>query len=127
MNKRSARQRRPPERRAPRRLIAEPGQGNLDMTPTELASAGELIYGPRWRSALAQALNRTSRTIRYYERGERRIPADFAARVRAMADIGTIGVVIRNAVKKAAPDTPIFTAHKVAIQVLSDLTAARFL
>ena len=124
MNKRYARQRRPSQRRAPGRLIAEPGQGTLDMTPAELAAAGESVYGPRWRTALARDIHRSTRLISYYLRGEHRIPPAVAMQIRAIANIGPIGFIIRHAVRKIAPDLPMFRAHKIAREALKDLTAA---
>src|SRR5271168_5655527 len=91
-------------RRAPRRGNVEPTQKDPVMTPAELAAACESVYGPWWRSALARAINRSQRLIYYYEYGERRIPPGVAVQIRALADIGSTGIAIRNAVKKAAPE-----------------------
>jgi hypothetical protein len=97
------------------------------MTPAELVIAGEAVYGKRWRTPLARALNLSTRLIRYYERGQRPIREDRAAQIRKLADIGPIGFVIRGSIRKAAPDLPLVRSHKIAIQVLADLSAAGLL
>jgi hypothetical protein len=93
------------------------------MTTAELAAAGESLYGARWRSPLARTLNLSERMIRYYERNERQIPERTAARIRQLADIGPIGFITRGAIRKAAPDLPLFRSHQIAIRVLADLSA----
>jgi hypothetical protein len=39
-------------------------------------------------------------------------------------DIGAIGLVIRGSVGKIAPDLPLNRRHKIARQILADLSAA---
>lgn len=97
------------------------------MTVTELVAAGESLYGSRWRTPLAKELKLSDRIIRYYETGERRIPEHTAARIRQLADIGRVGFIIRGSVRKAAPDLPPFRCHKIAVQVLADLSAGGLL
>src|SRR5271169_2558487 len=127
MNERAYRHRGYSPSRVPRRRKAEPPQKDPIMTPAELAAACESVYGPWWRSALARAINRSQRLIYYYEHGERRIPPGVAAQIRGLADIGSTGTTIRNAVKKAAPEIHVSVAHSIARQVLADLTAAGWL
>ena len=43
-----------------------------------------------------------------------------------MPDIGAIGLVIRGSVGKIAPDLPLNRRHKIARQILADLSAAGF-
>lgn len=55
------------------------------MTPAELRSIGERLYGPRWQSPLARALPVSTRTIRYWLSGKRAIRPVIAARIRSLA------------------------------------------
>jgi hypothetical protein len=94
------------------------------MTPTELTAAGHSVHGHRWRAPLARDIGVSARMIRYYETGEQPIPARRAAQIRKLADIGPIGLVIRGSVGKTAPDLPLNRRHKIARQILADLSAA---
>ncbi len=94
------------------------------MTSAELATAGESLYGSQWRTPLSKVLNVGTRIIRYWERGERRIPEAIAARIRQLADIGPIGLIIRSSIRRAAPELSRFQSHRTAVQVLADLSAA---
>jgi len=94
------------------------------MTSAELATSGESLYGSQWRTPLSKALKVGTRVIRYWERGERRIPEAIAAQVRQLSDIGPIGLIIRNSIRRAAPELPRFQSHEMAIQVLADLSSA---
>jgi len=127
MSGRTYRQTRFPRETVLRRRKAEPPQKDPVMTPAELATVCESVYGPWWRSALARAINRSPRLIYCYEHGERRIPPGVTAQIRALADIGLTGTTIRNAVKKAAPEIRVSVAHRIVRQVLADLTAAGLL
>lgn len=44
------------------------------MTPADLRSAGEFLFGTRWRTALARDIGTTYRTVKRWEMGERKIP-----------------------------------------------------
>jgi len=44
------------------------------MTPTLLRAAGELLYGSRWQSDLAEALGVSPRTVRHWASGARPVP-----------------------------------------------------
>ena len=94
------------------------------MTPAELSAVAESLYGSQWRMPLSKALKVGTRIIWYWERGERRIPEAIAAKVRQLADIGPIGLVIRSSIRRTAPELPRFQSHQMAIQVLADLSAA---
>lgn len=94
------------------------------MTSAELATTGESLWGSQWRTPLSKALKVGTRVIRYWERGERRIPEAIAASIRQLADIGPIGQIIRGSIRRAAPELPRFQSHQIAIQVLADLSAA---
>lgn len=52
------------------------------MTPAELRSHGEKLYGPRWQTPLARALPVSPRTVRYWLSGERAIREVIARRIR---------------------------------------------
>ncbi len=60
------------------------------MTPAELASLGEKLYGPRWQTNLARALPVSTRTVRYWLSGKRQIRPLVAARIRALAGGSTV-------------------------------------
>jgi len=94
------------------------------MTPAELAIAGESLYGSQWRTPLSKALKVGTRVIRYWERGERRIPEAIAMQIRQVSDIGPIGLIIRSSVRRAAPELSRSQSHQIAIQVLADLSSA---
>jgi len=96
------------------------------MTPAELIAAGELVYGSRWRAPLAKALGLSRRMIYYYLSGERRISEHTAVRIRRLADLGPVGSLIRSLIRRAAPDLPAARAHRMAVQILSDLGGAGF-
>jgi hypothetical protein len=55
------------------------------MTPAELRSLGEIMFGPRWQTPLARALPVSSRTVRYWLSGKRAIRPVIAARIRQIA------------------------------------------
>lgn len=51
--------------------------GELDglaMTPAKLRKSGELLYGSRWQTELARALNVNPRQVRQWHAGERSMP-----------------------------------------------------
>lgn len=54
------------------------------MTPEELRSIGESLYGPRWQSELARTLPVNSRTVRRWLAGKSRIHPALAERIRQM-------------------------------------------
>lgn len=54
------------------------------MTPAELRKIGEELFGPRWQSKLARALPVSTRTIRYWLSGKRKIRPVIAARIRSL-------------------------------------------
>ncbi len=93
------------------------------MTPAELITAGELLFGRRWKLPLARIVGYGREALLDYSLGRRRIPSFLAARVRAIVNIGPAGVAIRSSIRNSMPELPTFTAHKVARQIVSDLTA----
>lgn len=55
------------------------------MTPGELATLGQYVCGPHWRTALAGPLGVTPRAVQYWAAGSRRISDRQAAAVVALA------------------------------------------
>lgn len=55
------------------------------MTPTELADLGRALYGARWQSALARALEVSDRTMRRWFAGDSEIPASAADEIVELA------------------------------------------
>jgi hypothetical protein len=94
------------------------------MSPADLIIAGELVYGSQWRKPLAKAIGYSRRMIWYYESGERQIPENVAISVRRLADLGPVGSLVRSSVKKAVPDLPPVWVHRIAVQILADLTGS---
>ena len=101
-------------------------QRKIFMTPAELIVAGELVYGSQWRTPLAKALGFNRRMIYFYLAGERQIPEGIAVRIRRLADLGPVGSLVRSSIRRAAPDLPPVRSHRIAVQVLADLTGAEF-
>jgi len=94
------------------------------MTSAELATTGESLYGSQWRTPLSKALKVGTRVIRYWERGERRVPQSIATQIRQLSDIGPIGLIIRSSIRRVAPELLRFQSHRIAVQVLADLSSA---
>ena len=94
------------------------------MTPVELIAAGELVYGSQWRTPLAKALGIDRRQIYAYKSNERQIPRRIAASIRRLADLGPVGSLVRSSIRRVAPDLPPARSHRIAVQVLADLTGA---
>ena len=57
------------------------------MTPSNLRAIGRLIYGRRWQTPLAHALDVHPRTVTRWERSEAAMPDDLPARLRCAAEI----------------------------------------
>jgi hypothetical protein len=55
------------------------------MTPDELRTLGEKLYGPHWKHAFAEKMFVTPRCVRYWAAGERKIHPVFEMRIRALA------------------------------------------
>lgn len=54
------------------------------MTPADLSSLGERLYGPRWQTKLARVLPVSTRTIRYWLSGKRKIRPIIAERIKSL-------------------------------------------
>ncbi len=53
------------------------------MTPADLRRYGEALYGPRWQTSLARALDVSDRTMRYWLSG-RQMPEGVERDIRAL-------------------------------------------
>src|SRR5258705_4947792 len=104
-------------------MIGSRRQTGPSMTPAELIAAGELLYGRRWKLPLARTVGYGREALHCYSIGRRLVPPLLAARIRAIVNIGPVGTAIRNSIKKSVPEMPTFTAHRVATQIVLDLTA----
>src|ERR1700687_4187149 len=105
------------------RMIVSRRRPEPPMGPAELIAAGELLYGRRWKLPLARIVGYGREALHRYSTGRRRIPPLLAARVRAIVNIGPAGIAIRSSIKNSMPEIPTFTAHRVARQIVLDLTA----
>ena len=94
------------------------------MTVNELVGAGEAVFGPRWMRPLARVIGWNHRSIRYWKNGERAIPEAAAERIRNLHRIGPVGVIIRQAVRKVAPQVDPWSAHRVAMVAVAELAKA---
>ena len=54
------------------------------MTPAELSSIGESLYGERWQEMLAAKLPCSERSIRHWLSGKRKIMPMVEARIRSL-------------------------------------------
>lgn len=54
------------------------------MTPIELRSHGERLYGSRWQTKLARALPVSPRTVRAWLSGKRKLRPVIAERIRQL-------------------------------------------
>jgi hypothetical protein len=54
------------------------------MTPEQLYNAGAALYGPRWRSAIAEPLGVSEGLVRFWLNGERRLPPGLREQLRDM-------------------------------------------
>ncbi len=97
------------------------------MTPAELVAAGEAVFGPRWMRPFARATGWTPRSVRFWKKGERAIPDAAAEKIRDLHQIGPVGVIFRRVVRRILPKLDPWSAHPVALEVLSDLAKAELL
>lgn len=97
------------------------------MTAAELVVAGQTMFGSRWVKPLARAVGRSPRAIRFWRKGERRIPEAAAAKIRALGRIGPVGSVVRRAVREVIPNVGACAAHRVAQRAVLDLVKAGLL
>lgn len=54
------------------------------MTSSLLREAGEALYGPRWQSEMARALDISNRTVRRWDEGSYPVPPGAWADLRAL-------------------------------------------
>jgi len=55
------------------------------MTPTELRTIGEALWGERWQTSLAQAVGVSSRTVRRWLAGSWPVPVEIQAALGSLA------------------------------------------
>jgi hypothetical protein len=56
------------------------------MTPSELRSIGEKLFGKRWQTTLARVLPVSPRSVRYWLSGKHPIREVVAERIRGIAN-----------------------------------------
>ena len=54
------------------------------MTTALLREAGEVLFGPRWQSEMARALDVSDRTVRRWDKGSYSVPPGAWANIRAL-------------------------------------------
>ena len=97
------------------------------MSVAELEERARSLFGERWTTPMAKAMNVTSRTMRNYKAGVRPIPSDVAAKLRAASSLGMPGIVIRRAIQRVWSECPPNRAHMIARQAEEDLSRYRLL
>jgi hypothetical protein len=97
------------------------------MTPVELAALAEAMFGPRWVRPLSRLIGWHYRSVRCWKHARRSVPLDAADKIRGLAGIGPVGVIVSAAVKKTMPEADPWSAHRVAQQAIRDLVRAGLL
>lgn len=92
------------------------------MSAEEMATVARSIYGARWLRPLARFLECNPGLVRQCKKGERVLTGEAAARVRALADIGPAGAIVRRIVEQAIPDMRLVTTHNVARRIVIELS-----
>ena len=57
----------------------------MDTMPFDLKTIGEALYGERWQSSLARALEVSDRTMRRWDAGEFNVPHEMQRAIRRHA------------------------------------------
>jgi hypothetical protein len=84
-------------------MPSEIGDGSrLPHDARRVRRAGETLVGKIWRKPLACLVERSPRMVRLYAAGAR-IPPEIAQKIRRVTEIGETGVIIRDAIRRAAP------------------------
>lgn len=74
------------------------------MTPEELRDAGEALFGPRWQTPLAAALDVQLRTLQRWASGDRRVPPGLAQDLAGLCrDRGAVLKVLAGRLSSPAP------------------------
>jgi len=108
--------------------MKNPGQQeNRPMTPVELAALAEAMFGSRWVRPLSRLIGWHYRSVRCWKHARRSVPLDAADKIRGLANVGPVGVIVRSAVRKAMPEADPWSAHRVAQQTIRDLVRAGLL
>jgi hypothetical protein len=98
-------------------------QQTYKMTAAEFTAVGVLLFGRRFKSPLARIVNLERTSIQAYAFGKRGIPPRIAAQLRAIVNIGPVGTAIRTSIKKCIPELSEFRGHRMAKQIMLDLSA----
>jgi len=67
------------------------------------------------------------RSVRCWKHARRSVPLNAAEKIRAAANIGPVGVIIRAAIKKTIPEADAWSAHRAAQLALKELARAGLL
>jgi hypothetical protein len=70
---------------------------------------------------LARAIGWSPRSLRFWWKGQQRIPKLAADRIRTLGRIGPVGVLIRRAVLEIVPEAGPWAAHRVARHAVESL------
>jgi hypothetical protein len=97
------------------------------MGPEELAAIAGSVFGSRWLRPLARMLECNPGLIRSCKKGERVLSGEAAAKVRALADIGPVGEIVRRILERTIRDTRPVITHGVATAIVTELTNAGLL
>jgi hypothetical protein len=54
------------------------------LVPSDLATLGIFLYGPRWQTRLARAIQRSDRIVRYWAAGDRMLSIAASARIEVL-------------------------------------------
>jgi hypothetical protein len=109
----------------------------LCMSASELTALCISIWGVRWKSAAARHLRVSRDSLTDYGNGLTGVPKDVADRIRAAADIGAAGQIIKKALAtRLTPaelggtdeaGTAVRRAHFIAADIVAELTRAGLL
>jgi hypothetical protein len=97
------------------------------MSSQKLTILAESMFGPRWVRPLSRVIGWHYRSVRCWKHARRSVPLNAAEKIRAVANIGPVGVIIRAAIKKTIPEADVWSAHRAAQQALKDLAGAGLL
>jgi hypothetical protein len=97
---------------------------NLDlrpMGPKELATSGRTIFGDQWVRPLARLLDCNPSLLRQCKKGERALAPQAAAKVRALAQLGSAGEIVRKVVGSTCKGSRPRSTHLAALVIMSEL------
>ena len=106
---------------------SSPAAEPTPMLLAELSATAGAMFGPKWGKPLARAIGRSPRAVRFWKTGDRPVPPAAAEKIRELANIGPVGMIVRAAVRKVIADVAPWAAHLVAQQAVADLARAGLL